>query len=140
MRNLTLILSLIFTVTLSSCKTTSTSSMSSDEWKKIGVTPDGDTYYVNLDKIEEREGFVFFTGLQDNLKPFIGHNYPTVMSGAIYFQGDCGEFRLKPIRTSAYGKSMGQEHIETKDFPKSAWHQIPPESLQGVMLRKVCNH
>ena len=95
----------------------------------------------NLDKIEERgTGLFFFTGLQDNLKPFIGHNYPTVMSGAIYFQGDCGEFRLKPIRTSAYGKPMGQEHIETKDFPKSAWHQIPPKSLQGVMLRKVCNH
>ena len=132
MRKLTLILSLMFSVTLSS--------PSYAEWLKVGVTPDGDTYYVNLDKIEERDGFVFFTGLQDNLKPFIGHNYPTVMSGAIYFQGDCGEFRLKPIRSSAYGKPMGQEHIETKDFPKSAWHQIPPKSLQGVMLRKVCNH
>ena len=140
MRKLSLILLLAFTVTLSSCKTTSKPATYSNEWTYIEVTPDGNTVYVNLNNIERRDGFVFFTALDDKVRPFNGHNIPTVMSGTVYFQGDCEGFRLKPIRFSAFGKPMGKEHVETEEVSNSAWVQVPPSSYQGTTLRKVCDH
>ena len=57
MRKLILILSLIFTVTLSS--------PSYAEWTKVDEGVDGDTYYVDFKRIRQHDGFVYFWDLTD---------------------------------------------------------------------------
>ena len=175
MKKLTLILSLIFAVTLSSCKTTSTSSTSSGsracalylgtckttstssggytfdakkaglklstsstssgEWTKFGVRSNGDTLYVNFNTIKKEDGFVIFTALQDNLR----RQKSGAMSGIVLAKGDCDKLRWKVLRMTSYKKPMGEDVKEVIE-EESPWFDLTPNSYQGKMVQKVCNH
>jgi len=62
MRKLTILLALVFSVMFSST--------SFAEWKKVGENVDGDTFYVDFDRIRKHGGYVYFWSLGDLLKPF----------------------------------------------------------------------
>ena len=62
MKKLTLILSLMFIVTLSS--------PSYAEWKNVGtIGGGGDTFYIDLERIRKVDGFVYYWVLTDYLMP-----------------------------------------------------------------------
>ena len=57
MKTLTILLAIIFTVMFSS--------PSFADWKKVSENVDGDTYYVDFERIRKHGGYVYFWDLQD---------------------------------------------------------------------------
>ena len=96
MKKLLLILSLTFTVTLSST--------SYAEWEKVAQNVDGSTYYVDFERIKNVDGFVYWWDLTDYLKQTqYGH-----LSTKLHRQGDCKTFRYKFLRFYFYIKYYKQ--------------------------------
>ena len=61
MKKLFLILILLFSVMFSS--------LSYAEWTKVGVGGDGNTYYIDFERIKKHGGYVYWWDLNDLLKP-----------------------------------------------------------------------
>ena len=61
MKTLALILAFTFSVMFPS--------PSFAEWKKVGSNVDGDTFYVDFDRIRKHDGYVYCGQLFDLLKP-----------------------------------------------------------------------
>tara|TARA_X000001388_G_scaffold69344_1_gene57810 strand:+ start:221 stop:565 length:345 start_codon:yes stop_codon:yes gene_type:complete len=111
------------------------SSPSYAEWEKVSENIDGDTFYVDFDRIRKVNGFVYFWQLTDYLKPSPWGDF----SFKWYNQGDCKLFRLKTLSISTYSQPMGKgEPVKTDNTPKE-WINPPPNSSLGVILNAVCN-
>ncbi|MAH85467.1 MAG: hypothetical protein CBB68_14680, partial [Rhodospirillaceae bacterium TMED8] len=76
MKTLLTIFTLVFTVFFS---TTSFA-----EWTKVSENVDGDSYYVDFERIRKHDGYVYFWYLSDYLKP----TETGVLSAMRYHQGD----------------------------------------------------
>jgi hypothetical protein len=121
MRKLTLLLTtLIFSLMFSP-------STSFAEWKKVGEDVDGDTWYVDFERIKKHDGYVYYWVLSDYLKP----NEFGILSGKTYNQGDCKKFRSKWLSWSFYKEPMGRGN----NTPDKEWRF--PSSYETV-LKSVC--
>ena len=128
MRKLTLILSLMFTVTLSS--------PSHAEWTKVSENVSGDTFYVDFERIKKHDGFVYFLGLYDYLKT----NKYGNLSDKVSHQGDCKLFRIKFLSVSHHKEPMGGGTGETPPVPKQLdWMDPPPNTPFETILKSVCS-
>ena len=129
MRKLTLILTtLIFSVMFSP-------STSFAGWTKVGENVDGDTYYVDFERIKKHDGYVYYWELGDGLKP----DEDGTLSAKVYKQGDCKKFRLKFVSISSHKGSMGGGEIgETSNTPDKEWRYPPPDSVSEYVLKTVC--
>ena len=103
MKSLLTILTLVFTMVFSST--------SYAEWTKSVESKQGNTFYVDFERIRKHDGFVYWWELGDYLKPQMGY-----LSAKSYNQGDCKLFRLKVLSYS--------------------WHKEPWKTLSGNNLRK----
>ena len=128
MRKLTLILSLIFTVTISS--------NSFGEWRKVIKSNEGNTYYVDFERIQKVDGYVYFWELHDFLKPLSNGS----LSGSVYKQGDCKLFRFKTLSFVFYKEPMGRVIGDTPPVPKEHqfWKYPPPNNTNELTLKLVC--
>ena len=64
---------------------------------------DGNTYYVDFDRIIKVDGYVYYWFLGDYLKPTkLG-----ILSFRVYSQGDCKLFRFKSLSYSFHKEPMG---------------------------------
>ncbi len=128
MRKLTLILSLIFTVTLSST--------SFGEWRKVIKSKKGNTYYVDFERIQKVDGYVYFWELHDFLKPLSNGS----LSGSVYKQGDCKLFRFKTLSFVFYKEPMGRVIGDTPPVPKEHqfWKYPLPNNTNELTLKLVC--
>ena len=128
MKKLTLLLSLIFAVTLSS--------PSYAEWKKV-TEFDGDTYYVDFDRIRKHGGYVYWWELVDNLKPDKNGHF----SGILYYQGDCRLFRYNGLTGSWYREPMGRgKSVSTRTPQNTEWYYPKPNTIAERRLKAVCKH
>ena len=127
MRNLTILLALVFTVTFSS--------PSFAEWKKLGLNEFGHTIYVDFGSIRKQDGYVFWWQLVDLSKPDNeGH-----LSYTDFFQGDCNLFRFKTLSENHYKKPMGRGSDRTINPDKPTWKYSPPNSMIETALKSVCS-
>ena len=94
MKTLLTISTLVFTVMFSST--------SFAEWTKVDETKNGDTFYVDFERIRKHDGYVYWWELGDYLKPNSAGN----LSGELYFQGDCTLFRFKVLSDIYYKGQM----------------------------------
>ena len=132
MKKLTLILSLIFTVTLSS--------PSYAEWEKVGGGLWGH-YYVNLKSIQKLDGkdiknVYIFEHLTNYTDPSSGYLSTTYRSGAICTPPR-GRFQ---IESRNYSKPWGQGSLISKDSRMGKWQYPVPTSISRIVLDMVCNH
>jgi hypothetical protein len=126
MRNLTILLALVFTVMFSST--------SFAEWKKVSESVDGDTFYVDFERIRKHGGYVYYWYLSDYLKPT---EYGD-LSGKVYHQGDCQLFRYKSLSYVHHKQPMGQD-TGTDYSPKNPeWNYPSPNSSMETILKSVC--
>ena len=111
------------------------SSPSYAEWEIVAKDMDGNTFYVDFDRIRKVDGFVYFWELVDFVKPTQYGEF----SFREYLQGDCKLFRFKVLTEVYYKQSMGRgtssEH--TQKNPK--WHYPRPVSVVESILKKVCS-
>jgi len=129
MKTLSILLTLTFTVMFSST--------SFAEWKKVSENVDGDTFYVDFERIRKHDGYVYFWHLSDYLKP----NKWGSLSGKLYTQGDCKLFRWKILSGSLHTQPMGEGTPSSTVNPKNPqWEYPPPNSLSEIILKHVCDY
>jgi hypothetical protein len=106
------------------------------EWTKVGKGVQGDTFYVDVERIRKHGGYVYWWDLTDYLKPkHSGH-----LSDKVYNQGDCKLFRFKPLSSSFHKEPMGNGVPATSTHtPYKDWVHPPPNSVSEIILNKVCS-
>ena len=107
------------------------------EWTKVGKSVDGDTFYVDFERIRKHGGYVYWWDLNNYLKP-ISKGY---FSTKTYFQGDCKLFRYKPLSGTFYKESMGGGTGDLIEIPTihKGWRYPMPDSADETILKRVCN-
>ena len=104
-------------------------------WTELGKTADGDTYYVDFERIRKHDGYVYYWSLVDYLKPTPNG----VLSVKIYKQGDCKLFRFKNLSFSFHKEPMGGGTGDANNTPDKEWTYPSPNSVDEIILKAVCN-
>ena len=88
------------------------------EWIKVAESNYGQTFYVDINTLYEREGRVFFWELIDykNKDEYGDH------SAKIYIEGDCANYRFKWLKLSYHKYPMAEDKVA---------NQIPSETLKN---------
>jgi hypothetical protein len=126
MKTLTIFLALTFSVMFSSS--------SYAGWTIVEESVDGNTFYVDFERIRKHDGYVYWWQLTDYLRPIVGG----YLSSKIYKQGDCKLFRFKGLSYSHHKEPMGggTGGINT---PTQDWTYPSPTSSGETILKSVCN-
>ena len=112
------------------------SSPSFAKWTNIGTSVNGDTYYVDFERIKKQGGFVYYWSISDFSKPSEYGDLSTV----VYKKVDCELFRYKYLSDSYYKESMGEgETTSSSNKPDKEWKYAPPNSLIETALESVCS-
>ena len=128
MKHLTLILTLFFSTLMFA-------SPAYADWVEVAKGVDGDTFYVDFDRMRTNGSYVYYWQLSDFLEPI---NYG-VLSDKTYKQGDCEMFRYKNLSYSFYKTPMGEGVIFLSDSnPNPEWVYPPPNSVAEIILKGVC--
>ena len=110
------------------------SSASFAEWTDVGRSVDGDTFYIDFERIRENDDYVYYWELQSLSKPDTDGDF----SYKWYYQGDCNLFRLKLLKGSYHKDPMGiGEGIDGSAPDK--WEYPPPNSMWENSLNLVCS-
>jgi hypothetical protein len=129
MKTLTVLFALTFSVMFSST--------SFAGWTKVAVSVDGDTFYVDFERIRKHGGYVYYWDLGDYLRSqgqdgF--HNFSVVN----YNQVDCALNRRKNLTQIQYKGQMGQGQKRTNNKPDKNWTYALPRSSLEHILKAVC--
>ena len=128
MKKLLLIFTLLFSTLMFSTP-------SYGEWTKTSVNMDGNTFYVDFERIRKHGGYVYYWELLDYLKPTKHGD----LSDIIYKQGDCKLFRFKYLSFSFHKEPMGGGTGDVQGPVKKDWSYPPPNSSQEEILKRVCS-
>ena len=104
-------------------------------WTKVGKSVNGDTFYVDYERIRKHDGYVYWLVLLDRLKP----SSTGRLSNKIYRQGDCKLFRFKSLSYSFHNEPMGGGTGDTHNNPDGEWNYPSPGSGNEFALKQVCN-
>ena len=130
MKKLLLIFTLLFSTLMFSTP-------SYGEWTKVSSNKSGDTYYVDFERIRKHGGYVYFWELTDYLKP--SEVDRLVLSGKVYYEGDCKIFRFKALSYSFHKEPMGGGTGEVISPPKKEWTYPSPNTVSETILKRVCS-
>ncbi len=111
------------------------SSPSYAKWTKIGKNESGMTFYLDFQRIEKHNGYVYWYDLIDLLKP----DKDGDISYKGYRQGDCTSFRYKYLNSSFHKKPMGRGTGVTVTPKNPEWKYPNPSSIKEVVLKSVCS-
>ena len=106
------------------------------EWTKFGSLPSGDLFYIDVDRIKEHNGYIYWWDLRSTLEPDKYGN----MSVSSYNQGDCGISRWKSLTYIFHKLPMGRGELEYQESVKKGWKYAPPGSFVEHSLDYVCNY
>ena len=110
------------------------SSPSYADWRKVGESVSGNTYYVDIERIRKHDGYVYWWELTDLLKP----TETGILSAKTYHQGDCKLFRHKTLSFSFHKRPMGEGTGDVQEPIKKGWNYSPPNSSSEDILKSVC--
>jgi len=128
MKKLTLILTLLFSTVMFS-------SPSYAKWTKVGSNVNGNTFYVDFERIRKHDGYVYWWDLNDLLKP----DKDGDLSYSLYTQGDCKLFRYKTLSEVYYKQSMGRGTGKPHNPKNPQWKYPSPDSSVEYILKSVCS-
>ena len=112
------------------------SSNSFAEWEKLKKNSvDGDTFYVDFERIRKHDGYVYYWVLEDLIKP----DKDGDLSYRNYFQGDCKLFRTKLLSGSYHKGAMGKGTGWTSNPKNPEWEFPTPNSIMEDILKLVCS-
>ena len=105
------------------------------DWEGVGRNVDGDTYYVDFDRIRKNGGYTYYWFLVDLLEPI----ETGILSSKVYHQGDCEVFRFKYLSFIHYKQPMGEGSGDSNS-PKLEWDYPTPNSVTDKILKRVCEY
>ena len=113
------------------------SSTSYADWTKVSESVEGNTFYVDFERVRKHGGYAYFWILQDNLKP----DKFGVLSSQVYYRGDCKLFRYEFLSFNYHKEPMGRGIGETQKpvIEVQGWDYPPPNSSIESILKKVCS-
>ena len=106
------------------------------EWTKVGVDVNGNTFYVDFERIRKHGGYVYWWELIDILKP----TKQGALSGKVYKQGDCKLFRSKGLSFSHHKEPMGGGTGDISNPKNPEWNYPSPNSSDETILKSVCKY
>jgi hypothetical protein len=115
------------------------SSVANAGWTTIGKGVSGDTYYVDFERIKKHSGRVYYWTLADYLEP----NKSGEFSDKGYVEAECERFRYRYLSATGYKAPMGEGQVSTtfvKGIPQKHWNYPSTDSMDGILLKAVCNH
>ena len=104
------------------------------DWVKIAENINSDKYFINFDKIREKNGFKYFWILSD-LK---NADSDGEISYLTYYQVDCGVFRYKWLKSHHYILPMGKGKISSSSNKPTEWRFPPPGNSNEKILEVAC--
>ena len=112
-------------------------SPSYSEWKYIGKSIDNNTSYVDFERIQKVNGYVYYWFLVDMLKPMNGK----YLSFRHFTKGDCKLFRNKILSGYFHREPMGKGSGNMSPVPQHLkdWIYPTPNSMDEESLKRVCN-
>ena len=102
------------------------------EWTEVDENFDGDTFYVDFERIRKHGGYVYWWQLVDLLKP----DNDGLLSYTVYFQGDCKSFGYKTLNENHYNRPMGRGFVQTITPKNPKWYY--PED--NTILKRICKY
>ena len=108
------------------------------EWTKVTESNNGQTFYVDLQNIHEKEGQIFFWELIDyKFQDEYGD-----LSAKIFIQGDCSKLRFKWLKLSYHKDSMGRDMVLDQKPSKlvSQWQYPKTNTTSMKVLDFVCKN
>jgi len=110
------------------------SSLSFGEWTKVAISAQGDSYYLDFDRIRKHNGSYYYWTLTDFLQP-LGSKFMSVTS---YSQAECGTFAYKQLNVNFFKQPMSKGIGETLS-EESEWMYPSPTSAWEIVLKEVCD-
>ena len=110
---------------------------SQNQWKQVTEIEGKYSFYVNLDQIKEKKGYMFFWQLINySVKDEYGD-----LSAKINIQGDCRLNRFRWLRISYHKLSMARDNVESQEPAENYknWHYPDKNSTSSAVLNYVCN-
>jgi hypothetical protein len=105
----------------------------------VDTNVDGDTFYIDFERIKKHGGYVYYWHLSDYLKPIESRT----LSFKRYNQGDCLKFRFKVLSFSYHKEPMGKgdgKVFEPQSEDLKDWQYPPPYSSNEEILKSVCQY
>ena len=103
-------------------------------WKKVIVDRSGDSYYVDVENIKNRNGLLYYSRLEDYLEPKNG-DYSFIRK----FKVDCTEGKRIWLSDTFYNKPMGKGKITGKINPNEISYPRP-NSIGYVVMKFACDY
>ena len=103
-------------------------------WKKVIVDRSGDSYYVDVENIKNRNGLLYYSRLEDYLEPKNG-DYSFIRK----FKVDCTEGKRIWLSDTFYNKPMGKGNITGEINPKEISYPRP-NSIGYVVMKFACDY
>ena len=107
------------------------------EWTEISSNVKGDSYHVNLETIQSRNGYVYYWQLDNSLA---GLGSGEAFSAKSKMEIDCIEEAMRMKVIHYYTGNMGKGEIYlTDDSPSNVWQYPPPSSAYYYLMTFVCS-
>ena len=114
------------------------SSIKATKWTKVTTGQNGHSFFIDMNKLNENKGYVFFWQLINYYKK---DEYGD-LSAKIYVQGDCKIFKFKWLKVAYHKMLMGQDQVKPDKPSKliSAWQFPKLGSTSYAVLEHVCTN
>ena len=107
------------------------------KWTEVIKSVDGDTFYVDLERIKKHSGKIYYWELADYLKP----KEHGLISNKSYTEAECGPLRIRYLNSTFYKGPMASGTIILEyNTPEKDWRYAPPDSIDEIVLKAACNH
>ena len=124
---LTLLLTLLFCL-----------STKAKDWTKITRGQNGHTFFIDMKKINENKGYIYFWQLINyNEKDEYGD-----MSAKIYVKAECEAFKFKWVKLSYHKMLMGKDYVKPSKPSElvSGWQFPRFGSTSFTVLDHICKN
>ena len=111
-------------------------------WKMV-AEESGSTFYVDVDNIKKRNGFVYYWNLVDYIEPTKIGAYSDISK----YRADCVDEKQTWLSNTFYSQPLAEGKIITEGIP--VWNHygstlneiryLTPGSIEHNLLQKVCD-
>jgi len=107
----------------------------SGKWKKVTISTDDSTYYIDENTLMRGKDSVFYWALSDDPKPDTFGD----RSWATYNQADCNLMAYKRLTLNTYKQSMARQLTsQIEHSPDKEWNFPSPRTVKYTMVKEAC--